>query len=219
MVPKAGFEPALPNWELDPESSASANSATSALYFSRKYYKIGHLCLQDLNSFREGQKNMANKPKNVSGNKNIKIIKKNKKAFFNYEIIERFEAGIVLVGTEVKSLREGNVNLDEAYGRIKNGEIWLIGAHISEYGKRGYTNHEPKRKRKLLLHKSEIRKLETKVKERGFTLVPLSIYFKGGLVKVEMGLCKGKKLFDKRDSMKKRDARKEIERALSRKNR
>ncbi len=146
----------------------------------------------------------------------IKLVKKNKKAFHNFEILERFEAGIVLLGTEVKALREGLVNLDEAYGRIQGGELWLVGAHISEYERRGYAGHEPKRKRKLLVHKSEIRKLEGKVKERGFTLVPLAIYFKKGLAKVEMGLCRGKKLFDKREEMKKKDAAREIRRALGR---
>ncbi len=147
----------------------------------------------------------------------IRLVKKNKKAFHDFEILERFEAGIVLLGTEVKSLRDGLVNLDEAYGRIQGGELWLVGAHISEYARRGYAGHEPKRKRKLLLHKREIRKLETKVKERGFTLVPLALYFKKGLAKVEMGLCRGKKLFDKREDMKKKDAAREIKRALGRK--
>ena len=146
----------------------------------------------------------------------IKLVRKNKKAFHNYVILERFEAGIVLVGTEVKSLRDGNVNLDEAYGRILEGELWLLGAHIKEYDRRGYASHEPKRRRKLLVRRQELRKLETKVKERGFTLVPLSIYFKRGLAKVEMGLGRGRKLYDKREDMKKRDASREIRRALGR---
>ena len=149
----------------------------------------------------------------------VKLVKKNKKAFHNFEILERFEAGIVLLGTEVKSVRDGLVNLDEAYGRIQEGELWLVGAHISEYDRRGYAGHEPKRKRKLLIHKREIRKLETKVKERGFTLVPLALYFKKGLAKVEMGLGRGRKLFDKREDMKKKDAAREIKRALGRKGR
>ena len=149
----------------------------------------------------------------------VKLVKKNKKAFHDFEILERFEAGIVLLGTEVKALRDGLVNLDEAYGRIQDGELWLVGAHISEYERRGYAGHEPKRKRKLLVHKREIRKLATKVKERGFTLVPLALYFKKGLAKVEMGLCRGKKLFDKREEMKKKDAAREIHRALGRRSR
>lgn len=134
--------------------------------------------------------------------KNITV---NRKARYEFEILQTIEAGIVLLGTEVKSLRQGKINLVDSYGLIRNGEVWLIGAHISEYTQGNINNHEPTRQRKLLLNRLEIRKLTTKVNEKGLTLVPLRVYFSGGKVKVELGLAKGKKVYDKREDIKKRD--------------
>lgn len=142
----------------------------------------------------------------------IKIIATNRKANFEYEILTRYEAGIVITGTEVKSLREGKVNLQDAYGRIINDEAWIVNSHINEYKFGNINNHEPLRNRKLLLNKKEIRKIRQMLQEKGLTLVPLKIYFKGSLVKVEIGIAKGKKLYDKRESIKKR----EVERKLGR---
>ena len=142
----------------------------------------------------------------------IKVIATNRKANFEYEILNRYEAGFVITGTEVKSIREGKVNLQEAYGRIINGEVWIVNSHINEYKFGNINNHEPLRNRKLLLNKKEIRKIKQQLQEKGLTLVPLKIYFKGSLVKVEIGIAKGKKLYDKRESIKKR----ETERKLSR---
>ncbi len=142
----------------------------------------------------------------------IKIISSNRKANFEYNILDRLEAGIVLTGTEVKSLREGKVNLQDSYGRVKNDEIWLVNSHISEYKFGNLNNHDPLRTRKLLLNRREIRKIRQQLQEKGLTLVPLKMYFKGSLVKVEVGIAKGKKLYDKRESTKKRD----VERSLRR---
>ena len=142
----------------------------------------------------------------------IKIIVTNRKANFEYEIISRYEAGLVLMGTEVKSLRAGKANLQEAYGRIKNDEVWLINSHINEYNFGNINNHEPTRSRKLLLNKKEIRKIKQLLQEKGLTLIPLKLYFKDSLVKAEIGIARGKKLYDKRESIKKR----ETERKLSR---
>ena len=142
----------------------------------------------------------------------IKVIATNRKANFEYEILSRYEAGIVITGTEVKSLRESKVNLQEAYGRIIKDEVWIINSHINEYKFGNINNHEPLRNRKLLLNKKEIRKIKQMLQEKGLTLVPLKIYFKGSIVKVEIGIARGKKLYDKRESIKKR----EVERKLSR---
>ncbi len=142
----------------------------------------------------------------------IKIISSNRKANFEYEILNKLEAGVVLTGTEVKALREGKVNLQDSYGRVKDGEVWMINAHINEYKFGNINNHEPLRNRKLLLNKREIRKIKQQLQEKGLTLVPLKLYFKGSLVKVEIGIAKGKKLYDKRESVKKR----EVERNLRR---
>ncbi|MBU4484691.1 SsrA-binding protein SmpB [bacterium] len=141
-----------------------------------------------------------------------KIICKNKSAFFQYQIIETFEAGLVLVGSEVKALRDGKANLSDAYATHKDGEIWLINSHISEYDKANTQNHEPKRKRKLLMHKREIVKLIAKLKEKGLTLIPIKMYFKAGKAKLELGLAKGKKLFDKRKSIKDRENKRQMDR-------
>jgi len=143
-----------------------------------------------------------------------KNICQNKLARLNYFIDDTYEAGIALVGTEVKSLREGRANLKDSYARVKDGEVFLYDMHISPYSHGNRANHEPLRKRKLLLHKREIRRLYGKANERGLTLVPLRAYFKNGRVKVEIGLGKGKKLYDKRADLKKRDDRREMERAL-----
>lgn len=142
----------------------------------------------------------------------IKVIATNRKANFEYEILNRYEAGFVITGTEVKSIRDGKINIQESYGRIINDEVWIINSHINEYKYGNINNHEPLRNRKLLLNKREIRKIKQQLQEKGLTLVPLKIYFKGSLVKVEIGIAKGKKLYDKRESIKKRD----IERNLSR---
>jgi SsrA-binding protein len=143
-----------------------------------------------------------------------KNITTNRKARFEYLIVQTIEAGIVLKGTEVKSLREGKVNLVDSYAAIKNGEVWLLNAHISEFKQGNINNHIPTRERKLLLNKSEIRKLIGKIKEKGFTLIPLRLYFLRGKVKVELALAKGKKSFDKRDSIAKKDFQREQERKI-----
>ncbi len=143
-----------------------------------------------------------------------KLICNNKKAFHNYFIEEKFEAGMVLKGTEVKSLRMGKANLNDAFALVKNGEAFLNNLHISPYDFGNRENHDPERVRKLLLHKKEIDKLHGKVREQGYSLVPLRLYFKNGLVKVEMGLAKGKKLYDKREDMKKQDQKREMATAL-----
>jgi len=146
-----------------------------------------------------------------------KYIAKNRRALHNYEVVERFETGIVLNGTEVKSLRAGKMSFADAYASIKDGEVWMHNTHIDEYTHANRFNHNPDRPRKLLLHKKEILRLHQKVKQEGFTLVPLSFYFKESWVKVELGLCKGKKQHDQRQDMAKRDAKRQIERAMKRK--
>jgi SsrA-binding protein len=143
-----------------------------------------------------------------------KVVCRNKRAWYEYEILERMEAGLALMGTEVKSLRDGRANLKDSYGRVRNGEVFLVEAHISPYSHGNLANHDPLRERKLLLHKKEIRRLTGKVQERGLTLVPLQIYFKGGKAKVELGLARGKRLFDKRAAIKKRDERRDLMREL-----
>lgn len=141
----------------------------------------------------------------------IKLIANNKKAFHDYFIDEKYEAGIELFGTEVKSIRMGKCSIKEAFIRIEKGEVYITGMHISPYEKGNIFNKDPLRCRKLLLHKNEILKLKGKIAEKGFTLVPLQVYFKGSLVKVEIGLARGKKLYDKRADIAKRDQRRELE--------
>ncbi len=138
----------------------------------------------------------------------------NRKARYEYSIIQTYEAGIVLQGTEVKSLRQGKINLVDSYASIKDGEAWLVGAHISVYDQGSINNHEPTRTRKLLLNKSEIRKLIGKTKEKGLTLIPLRLYFKNGKVKVELALAKGKKTYDKREAIAKKDFQRDQERKI-----
>lgn len=142
----------------------------------------------------------------------IKMIANNKKAYHDYFILEKYEAGIELTGTEVKSIRMGHCSIKEAYVEIKQGQISIVGMHISPYEKGNIFNRDPLRTRKLLMHKSEIRKLGEKIREKGFTLMPLSVYLKGSLVKVEIGLAKGKKLYDKRADIQKKDMLREAER-------
>ena len=143
-----------------------------------------------------------------------KFIAQNKKARHDYSILDTYEAGLVLTGSEVKSLRDGKANLSDAYGIVRNGEIFLLNLHISPYERASYNNHEPTRTRKLLLHKREIRRLIGAVERQGLTLVPLELYFKRGVAKVAMALGKGKKQHDKRDAEKQRDADREIARVV-----
>lgn len=140
----------------------------------------------------------------------IKIICDNRKAFHDYAIEERWEAGLVLQGTEVKSLRDGKASLRDAYAVLKNKELWLLNAHITPYSHGSHANHEPLRTRKLLLHRAELEKLWSKLEIRGYTLLPLKLYFKDGVVKAELGLGKGKKLHDKRATAKERDAKRNM---------
>jgi len=139
-----------------------------------------------------------------------KVIATNRKAFHNFSILETYEAGLVLRGTEVKSLREAQVNFKDCYAAIDQGEAWLIGCHITPYHHGSDANHDPERRRKLLLHRREIGRLLGKVAERGLTIVPLRLYFKEGRAKVELGLARGKKLHDKRASIRERDERREL---------
>ncbi len=142
-----------------------------------------------------------------------KLITSNRRALHDYEILETFEAGLVLLGPEVKSLRDGRANLSDSYAVLRRGEAFLVNAHVSPYEKAGRDNSEPRRERKLLMHRAEISRLRPKLAERGFTLVPLSLYFKAGRAKVELGLARGKKQYDKRQTLKKREQDREIERA------
>jgi SsrA-binding protein len=143
-----------------------------------------------------------------------KVIAENRKARHDYDLVETFEAGIALVGTEVKAIREGRVNLRDSYGRVEGGEVFVHNIHISPYSHRGYADHEPMRRRKLLLHKAEIRKLIGKTVERGFTLVPVRLYFKNGRVKVAVSLARGKKTHDKRETIRRRETERETLRAI-----
>lgn len=142
----------------------------------------------------------------------IKSIARNRKALHNYFVDEEFEAGIVLYGSEVKSLRDGRVQLTDAYARFDRNELWLISVHIQPYPFATHVNHEPERARKLLLHRRELNKLRNKVETSGYTLIPLELYFVGNKVKVRLGLCRGKKQFDKRETVRKREAAREIAR-------
>ena len=143
-----------------------------------------------------------------------KLIAENRKARHEYQLLERYEAGLVLTGTEVKSLRAGGATLQRAYADLRDGEVWLVGAHIAEYGQGNIQNHDPDRDRKLLLHRKEIASLLGKVRERGLTLVPTKLYFKDGKAKVEIAVARGKELYDKRRDIAKRDAERQMQRAL-----
>lgn len=151
--------------------------------------------------------------------KGIKIAAKNQKAFHDYFVEERFEAGIELFGTEVKSIRQGTLNLKDAWCNIKDGEIWLKQMHISPYEKGNIFNKDPMRPRRLLMHKREINRLYGQIKQDGYSLIPLSVYFKNARVKVEIALCKGKKLYDKREDAARKDAKRQMDRAMKERNR
>lgn len=142
----------------------------------------------------------------------VKVVVTNRSAFAEFEILDKYEAGIVLQGTEVKSIRDGKISLKEAYAKLTKGEIWLVQCHITPYPFGNRFNHDPLRPRKLLLKKAEIRKLVGKIKERGLTLVPLRVYFKNGLAKLELGLGRGKKIHDKRKAIRDRDVKREVAR-------
>ena len=162
------------------------------------------------------KKGKTTKPKD---DPNQRLVVDNRKAKHKYQILETLECGIVLVGSEVKSVRAGRVSLDESYGRVRQGELWLVGINISEYAQASLMNHDPTRVRKLLVHRREIKKFANLAKEKGLTLVPLKMYFKEGRAKVLMGLCRGKKLHDKRESLKKADSQRQIARAMRARNR
>ena len=153
--------------------------------------------------------------KNKDEGEGIKVICRNKRAFHEYAISDSLECGIVLTGTEVKSLREGSASLEDAYAKVEDGEVWLIGSDIPEYSMGNRMNHKPKRPRKLLLHRREIAKFAGKASERGYTLVPLRMYFKQGRAKLELAVARGKQLHDKRQAQKKTEAQREIRRAMS----
>jgi len=143
----------------------------------------------------------------------VKVVARNRRARYEFDLLDKLEAGIVLTGTEVKSLRAGKASLEEAYASIDRDEVWLHGCDIPEYLQANRMNHKPKRSRKLLLHRAEIAKVASKATDRGMTLVPLSIYFKNGIAKIEISVAKGRKTYDKRDAIKKQDAKREIDRA------
>ena len=155
---------------------------------------------------------MANKESGEDSG--IKMVCRNRKAHFLYHLLEEFEAGLVLSGTEVKSLRQGKASLQESYGEIREGELYLVGCHVNEYAEGNRYNHDPLRDRKLLMSRKQILRLRSKVEEKGLTLVPLSIYFRGGWAKVKLALARGKKTFDKREDIKKKDADREARRVL-----
>ena len=154
----------------------------------------------------------------MAGKEPIKIVAKNNKAYHDYFIEEKFEAGIELAGTEVKSIRQGNVNLKDSFCIIKDGQLSVLGMHISPYEKGNIFNKDPRRTRRLLMHKREILRLFGKIKQDGYSLVPLTVYFKNSRVKLEIGRAKGKKLYDKRDSAAARDAKREIDRTMKSRN-
>jgi SsrA-binding protein len=143
-----------------------------------------------------------------------KVVATNRRARHDFEILEIFEAGLVLQGTEVKSLRAGHINFKDSYAAIQNAEAWLVGCHISPYGQGGYANHDPERRRKLLLHRREVNRLLGKTAERGLTIVPLRVYFKDGRAKLEIGLARGKRMHDKRTALRERETRREMDREL-----
>ncbi len=151
-----------------------------------------------------------------TADKNERVIAENRKARHNYLVIDSLECGVVLVGSEVKSLRLGQLSLEEAYGRVQGGEVWLVGANIPEYSFANALNHDPKRRRKLLLHRREVKKFAGQAFEKGLTLVPLKMYFKRGRAKLLLGICRGKQRHDKRDSLKKREVQRDIDRAMRR---
>jgi SsrA-binding protein len=148
-----------------------------------------------------------------------RLVADNRKAFHDYHVLDTWEAGIALLGTEIKAIREGRVNLRDSYARLDKGEIWLLNVHISPYSHTGYAHHEERRQRKLLMHKHEIMKLAGKVQEKGLTIVPLQLYFKNGRLKVSIGLVKGKQEHDKRESIRKREVDRETRAAIKERSR
>jgi SsrA-binding protein len=144
----------------------------------------------------------------------VKIVATNRKAFHDYALEDRYEAGIVLLGTEIKSIRAGQVNLREGYVQVRDGELWLVNTHIAQYDPAGRETHDPLRMRKLLLHRKEIARLASRVQERGFTIIPLKMYLKDGRAKVEIALARGKRQYDKREAIARRDASRQVEREL-----
>lgn len=145
----------------------------------------------------------------------VRLVARNKKAYYNYEITEKIEAGLVLKGSEVKSIRNGKVSIHEGFARLREGAFWIVGMDISQYPQAGpFHNHEPRRPRKLLLHKYEIRRLIGKSREKGLTLVPLALYFRKGLAKLELGLARGKRQYDKRDSIKRREHQRDMRKRM-----
>ena len=148
-----------------------------------------------------------------------RVVADNRKAFHDYHILESWEAGLVLLGTEIKAIREGRVNLRDSFARVDNGEVWLANVHISPYSHTGYAHHEEKRQRKLLLHKHEINKLTGLVREKGLTLVPLQLYFKNGRLKTQLALVKGKQTHDKREAIRKREVDRETRAAVKQRSR
>ena len=163
--------------------------------------------------------NKSKKKKKSTADPNEKMVSENRKARHKYEVVGTLECGLVLVGSEVKSLRDGKLSLAESYARVKAGEVWLIGADIPVYPQANRMNHEPKRPRKLLMHRVEVEKFANQAHENGLTLVPLKVYFKKGRAKMLLGLCRGKKLHDKRESLKKADSQRQIQRAMRSKRR
>ncbi|HKA06234.1 MAG TPA: SsrA-binding protein SmpB [Gemmataceae bacterium] len=152
--------------------------------------------------------------KSDKADEGLHVVTRNRKASHEYELSDRLECGVVLVGTEVKSLRDGHCSLDEAYAKIEGGELWLVGCEIPEYAMGNRLNHKPKRDRKLLLHRREIAKFAGKASERGYTLIPIRVYFKNGRAKVEVAVARGKQLYDKRHALKTAEAKREIDRAM-----
>lgn len=162
----------------------------------------------------------SKKPTTANGKEkqdaNHKVISENRKARHRFHVLDTLECGVVLVGSEVKSLREGKLSLEEAYGRVRDGELWLVNSNIQEYLQANRMNHVPTRPRKLLVHRRELNKFANQAKEKGLTLVPLKMYFKDGRAKVLLGLCRGKKLHDKREALKRADSQRQIDRAMRR---
>ncbi len=152
----------------------------------------------------------------MAQNSGIKIIAKNRKAYHDYHILDTYEAGMALTGSEIKSVRAGQVSLGDGYANIKDGEIWLMNTHIASYEQANRENHEPRRTRKLLLHRREINRLTVKLREKGLTLIPLKMYLKNSRAKVELGLAQGKRQYDKRAALKSREARRQIDRSIGR---
>jgi SsrA-binding protein len=156
----------------------------------------------------------ATAAKSTEDRRRDRIVTSNRRAFHEYTILETIEAGIALTGTEIKSIRDGKVTISEAYARIEDGELWMIGSHISPYSHGNRSNHEPDRPRKLLVHKSQIRDLRAAIEQKGMTLIPLRVSLKQGRAKIDIGVARGKKLYDKRDAAAERESRRDVERAM-----